>query len=459
MGDLALPYVMPRIRDPDLEFAKYHNALRAFRQRRRRDIRLGATPIDLTIDMTTVCQLHCPHCATGFGSLRRDKLVMKTAMYDTLLRGLGDGCFAISYFSNGEPILNRNLAPLLSRTRHQEIFSAISTNLSIKMSEEKLTDIIKCGLGMIIVSLDGATPETYQQYRRGGDFDLVVDNMRRLISLKKKLRLTYPLIEWRFLRFKHNEHEEKQVRALAKAWRVDLLEFWPGAAPREGSVRHRGVFAATAPLRGAPLSGPALGRLMKQQARERILARLVPEWTAGANVGHTQVTPKCDWLYFSGMAYPDGRLGPCCVLSNADTDFVDSVARYPSVADAFNSDKHVASRRMFVTGERAGTACDRCPSPTAQYYQFRAKVRAILRNAPDWAVKVMAADPDSFFFSEDRVLAPEVEVLFSSPRLAKGAREPGILARLRGFADRDSAEFADLLSGGQRSNLAAAAQV
>jgi hypothetical protein len=179
----------------------------------------------------------------------------------------------------------------------------------------------------------------------------------------------------------------------------------------------------------------------------------------GKDVSRAEVTPKCDWLYYSGMAYPDGRLGPCCVLSNANTDFVVSVARYPTVADAFNSDKHVASRRMFVTGERAATACDVCPNPGAQYYQFRTKLRAILRNAPDWAVRVMAADPDSFFFSEDRILAPEVNVLFSSPRLAKGPREPHILARLKGFADPDSAEFADLLSSCQRQDLASAAGV
>ncbi|WP_174302137.1 radical SAM/SPASM domain-containing protein [Caulobacter sp. S45] len=446
MGDLALPYVMPRIRSPELEFVKYCNALMAFRARRRRDVRLSHLPVDLTIDMTTTCQLSCPHCATGLGITGRPKLVMKRPDYDQILKGAGDPCFIIWYFSNGEPLLNRRFSPLVASSRHQAIFSVISTNLSFTMTDAAIRALLECGLGLIVVSLDGATAETYAQYRRGGAFNLVVDNMARLIEAKAKLGLTYPLIEWRFLRFQHNEREESEVRAMAERLGVDLLEFWNAGAPKAGSVNNRGVFAATLPLSGPPLSGKALAGLMRRQARERRLARLVPKLTVGGEVERADVTPKCDWLYYSGMFYPDGKLGPCCLVSKESTDFVQDLSAYPQVADAFNSDRHLASRAMFVTGEKGGTVCDACPTPSAQYYQFRMKLRAILRNAPDWAVKVMAAEPDTFFYPEDQVLAPEVEALFAGRGLGWLGGDAAILKRLRASEDPDVQGFARLLA-------------
>src|SRR5689334_23307844 len=53
MSDLALPYVLPRINNPNLEFVKYSNLLKAFQARRSRTARVDAFPIDLTIDLTT----------------------------------------------------------------------------------------------------------------------------------------------------------------------------------------------------------------------------------------------------------------------------------------------------------------------------------------------------------------------------------------------------------------------
>lgn len=95
MADLALPYVLPRIRDPDLEFGKYYNCLKSFLARRQRLVALSSLPIGLTVDMTTACQLRCPHCATGIGFINRRKLVMKRDVHDRIVAGAGDSCFVI----------------------------------------------------------------------------------------------------------------------------------------------------------------------------------------------------------------------------------------------------------------------------------------------------------------------------------------------------------------------------
>jgi MoaA/NifB/PqqE/SkfB family radical SAM enzyme len=360
------------------------------------------------MDLTSICHLKCPYCSTGRGTLKRQKSIMKDELYLDLMRRVGDSCFLIWYFSNGEPLLHKRFGELVGAVRHQEVFSIISTNLSLELSDGYLRQLVTSGLGIISVSLDGATKETYSQYRRGGDFDLVVRNMRRLVELKKELGLFYPLIEWRFLRFQHNEHEEEAARALAADIGVDLLEFWPGSAPPVGSFRNEGIYRCSKPLLGPAISGPALAKLASRQRATRKLARMVPKIIAGGEVDIKSFTRKCDWLYFSGMIHPDGRIGPCCVSNNEIDDFAESVEQLGAIEGAFNSSSHVEARNMFATGAISRTVCQKCPQPRAQHYQFRMKLRAILRNAPDWAVRILAKEPEAYFLPEDKILVPEV---------------------------------------------------
>jgi MoaA/NifB/PqqE/SkfB family radical SAM enzyme len=410
------------ITNPVLERVKYENFLKALKNRQERVTQLDSRPFDLTMDLTSVCHLNCPYCSTGNGTLKRQKSIMKDELYHDLLRRVGESCFLIWYFSNGEPLLHKRFGELVGTVRHQEVFSVISTNLSLELSDGSLRQLVTSGLGIISVSLDGATPETYSQYRRGGDFDLVVRNMRRLVEIKRELGLSYPLIEWRFLRFQHNEHEEKAARTLAANIGVDLLEFWPGSGGPVGSFRKEGVYRCSKPLRGPAISGPALAKLAARQRATRKLARMVPGIVAGGEASIKSFTRKCDWLYFSGMIHPDGRIGPCCVSNNEADDFAETIDQLGAIEGAFNSPSHVDARNMFATGATSRTICQKCPQPRAQHYQFRMKLRAILRNAPDWAVRILAKEPEAYFLPEDEILVPEVGAIMTLNRWAHSRR-------------------------------------
>jgi MoaA/NifB/PqqE/SkfB family radical SAM enzyme len=103
-----------------------------------------------------------------------------------------DATFITWFFSAGEPLLHKDVAELIGKVKEKEVFSVISTNLSLTLSDEKIDGLLSRGLGMISVSLDGASPETYIKYRRGGQFDLVWRNLRRLIQRKQQLGVTKP---------------------------------------------------------------------------------------------------------------------------------------------------------------------------------------------------------------------------------------------------------------------------
>jgi hypothetical protein len=104
--------------------------------------------------------------------------------------------------------------------------------------------------------------------------------------------------------------------------------------------------------------------------------------------------------------FPNGSVSPCCV-SNDEPDDFGMIGEDDTFADIWNNESYVTARRLFVDDTDPGDViCARCPNQNAQDYQFRSTMRGILMNAPDWALKILSADPASFFFDVDLALSP-----------------------------------------------------
>ncbi|WP_353118377.1 radical SAM/SPASM domain-containing protein [Nitratidesulfovibrio sp.] len=492
MGDLALPHILPRVRDPRRETRKYANFLLALRARRAGAAQVTHHPFDLTVDCATLCQLHCPYCAVGNGTIRRKPSLMDAALHERLAADVAPDLFLAWYFSAGEPLLHPRLHEHLARTAGEEAFTVVSTNLSVPLTPARQEALLRSGLGMLSASVDGASAATYAQYRRGGDFALVMDNLAALARRKREMGLQFPLLEWRFLLFAHNQHEVDAARAMAEDMGLDLLEFFPGYALPPGDPGEQGVHPMTAPMPERPISGPAYeaGLARRETLVQRLVADGMPpaptpvdtaagtgtdpvggvERTGGID-GKGSTHRRCDWLYYSGMIYPDGAFGPCCVATDADDDFT-RLDAHPDFSAAWNAPAFLRSRAAFAacggdtrdgapdggsknpsgTGGTAGTVCDRCPLPVAQELQFVQKVRAILRNAPDWVVRILAAAPDAFFLPADQRRLPVELAALHRPEARALPADPDALARLRALAaihpDPALARCADVLERG-----------
>lgn len=400
MGDAALPYILPTICDENLRFFKYMNFIAALRDRRRLAASVRAYPIDATIDLVTLCQLKCPYCAVGNKTTQRKGSYIREDVFTWIANEILDATFITWFFSAGEPLLHKDVAELIGKVKEREVFSVISTNLSLTLSDEKIDGLLSNGLGMISVSLDGASPETYIKYRRSGQFDLVWKNLKRLIQRKQKLGVTTPFIEWRYLVFEHNQHELRLAKRMAEDIQVDLFEVFPGYAPKE--PQSCDVRRATISLPKA-VRGPALdkGRLRTQTTLQK---NLYGRKEAMSPRGITD-SPKCDWHYYGTMIYPDGAVAPCCVATDEEDDF-SHIFHHKSFSDAWNDPVFTRTRERMRDNFPTGTVCDRCFLPASKHYQFVQKVKGILRNAPDWALKVLSSKPDMFFLPVDYELMP-----------------------------------------------------
>ena len=174
-------------------------------------------PSRIRLDASTVCQLKCPTCKTTDGITARD-LGAQTLKFENF-KNLVDAnpwIRQIELSSQGEIFLNRDLLKIIEYAYEKKISLSAGTGTNLNtVSDEMLEGLVKYQFNLITCAIDGASRETYQIYRRGGDFEKVMANIRKINEFKIKYRSTLPKLRWQFIPFGHNEHEILLAKRMA----------------------------------------------------------------------------------------------------------------------------------------------------------------------------------------------------------------------------------------------------
>jgi len=177
----------------------------------------GYPPI-VMIEPTDICNLKCPLCPSGNGTLSRKKGFMDFELFRKVIDEIHTKSMMLLLWNQGEPFLNNDFIKMTRYASEKGLYVLVSTNGNININPK---DIATSGIDTLIFSIDGITQESYAQYRVGGNLSVVLKNMKEIIDAKDK----YPLIEWQFLVFKHNENQIDSVKEKAKELGVDMLKF------------------------------------------------------------------------------------------------------------------------------------------------------------------------------------------------------------------------------------------
>ncbi len=181
---------------------------------------VGKYPPILMLEPTNICNLKCPMCPSGNGTLKRPKGYMDFDLYKKIVDESAQKTSMICFWNQGEPFLHPRILDMFRYCSERKIYSMTSTNANIMPDAE---DIVRSGLDSMIVSLDGASQDTYNRYRVNGDFEKVIENARKIIEAKKRLKSRTPSIIWQFIVMKHNENEIEQIKNLSKRLGVDQM--------------------------------------------------------------------------------------------------------------------------------------------------------------------------------------------------------------------------------------------
>lgn len=120
----------------------------------------------------------------------------------------------------GEPLLYPTLFDILAIWKAKKVKTKFFNSNGILLSREMSERLISAELTHIIISLDAATPQTYQAIRRSTDFEKIKDNIRYLSKLKKHLGVSYPEVMISMVLMKNNLNELPDFIVLASELEV-----------------------------------------------------------------------------------------------------------------------------------------------------------------------------------------------------------------------------------------------
>lgn len=296
----------------------------------RRPIQWGL-PFSIAIEPTTACNLRCPECPSGLRSFSRATGNLKSDFFRATIDDLAPELLYLTFYFQGEPFIHPAFLDMVQYAHSKKIYTATSTNGHF-LDDDTARRTIESGLDRLIISIDGATQDVYEQYRIGGRLQTVLEGAAKVVEWKKKLRSKTPHIIFQCLVVRPNEHQIEDIRRLAQQIGVDELRF------------------KTAQVYDYENGHPLIPTI-KKYARYRQQAN-------GAWQVNNQLLNHCWKLWHSCVITWDGMVVPCCFDKDAAHQLGN--LRQQSLRHWWRGPAYNRFRRQLLKGRSEIDICTNC---------------------------------------------------------------------------------------------------
>ena len=333
-----------------------------------RSTTLLSRPYGLEVDPINNCNLACPGCVHSSRAKDLHLFDWTSGMlspdrFAAFLDRYGPYAVQITLCNYGEPLLNPHTPEFIRLAKNYLLLTTLSTNMTAKRFDAEA--YAASGLDFMTVSLDGATQDVYERFRKKGDLELAFTNIRSLVEAKRRLGKARPLISWQFLAFEHNAHEIEKARAMARELGIDQFRVatpfdvsWDDPEMKPAAIEPASYDLQPDPVRSlvanwnpfdAELAAPAIEREFSSSWVEQLVG--MPDDIHRDNSHSEHV---CHWLYKNMVMDATGRIIPCCAAPqpNSDLVFANFTADAP---ESFNSAKYRIARQSFIAKPVAAT--------------------------------------------------------------------------------------------------------
>jgi len=174
-------------------------------------------PSQIEIDASAHCQLACKACPTASGAVAAvlGAGFLDLAQFEDLL-DRNQQLLEVDLSNNGEMFLHPRLVDIFRIARDRKVTLHADNGVNLNFArEEALEGLVRYGVRSLNCSIDGASQETYVQYRVNGNLERVLSNVRKINEYKRKHQSGFPFLSWQFVVFGHNQHEIGAARKLA----------------------------------------------------------------------------------------------------------------------------------------------------------------------------------------------------------------------------------------------------
>lgn len=180
-------------------------------------------PMTISIEPTTACNLRCPECPSGLRAFSRPIGNLKQDFFRKTIDELHKQLIYLIFYFQGEPYINPGFLDMVKYAKDKGIYTITSTNGHF-LNDVNAKKTIESGLDRMIISVDGTTQETYENYRKEGNLESVLQGARNIVKWKKEMNSATPHTIFQFLVVKPNEHQIDEIYRIAEEIGIDEVK-------------------------------------------------------------------------------------------------------------------------------------------------------------------------------------------------------------------------------------------
>ena len=292
-------------------------------------------PISISFEPTTSCNLRCPECPSGLRAFTRPTGMLQNDFFIKTIDQLQKELLYLVFYFQGEPYLNPSFLNMVKYASSKSIYTATSTNAHY-LNDANAKRTIESGLDRLIISIDGTTQESYQQYRVGGSLEKVLEGARNIVKWRTQLQSKTPFVVFQFLVVRHNEHQIEDVKKMAREIGVDDVWFKTAQVyDYENDPNH-------------------LIPTIDKYSRYRK--------TADGTVFKGKLANHCWRLWHDPVITWDGLVAPCCFDKDAQHQL--GSLKEKSFKEIWKNGAYTEFRRQLLRGRKNIDICSNCSEGT-----------------------------------------------------------------------------------------------
>lgn len=291
------------------------------------------TPSSAMIEPIARCNLKCPECPVGRGELGRNG-EMSLEIFREIWDSFRGKIAHVLLFNQGEPLMVKHFDEISRICAKTNTYSITSTNATLLHKNNWAERIVESGLRELILSIDGITQETFEQYRVGGRLETIINGIKSLRQIRDKSKKRYPILTMQMLLSKTNENEWNQAEHFAKQIGCDGLVYKTMQLDRLNEPQSK-VFLP---------SNRAFWRYYEKDSGELALRRT---WNG------------CKRLWWHPVIHADGELVPCCFDKNSEYSYGNVVK--DGFQTIWNNSNAQSFRKEFIHSTKPPfSMCENC---------------------------------------------------------------------------------------------------
>lgn len=303
-------------------------------------------PRYIEVEVSTACNLRCQMCEHTYWK-EKDQMMtfgQLKSIVDQFPKLKWIGLTGI-----GESFLNPDFIKMVKYVKDKNLYLELYDAFFL-INEKLAKGLIEAGVDRMIVSIDAATPETYEKIRVGAKFDKVIKNIKGLRQEKKKMKAYYPEITFHYIISKDNLNEILPfINLVKKIMGQDLT-----------SIYFTAILHPFPEIKNMVVEIPD-DLVEKANAKCRRLGIKVA-WNRNVPGEKDQIAKCNEWTM--PFIFVDGTIIPCCAGNEANKR---SFQRKTAMGNVFktpfekiwNGPKYKALRKMIHDG-KVPTACKYC---------------------------------------------------------------------------------------------------